>query len=501
MTSTAELLDLSHRVDAVVAALGDDVASSLARDDLRDLLVITGRLLRGVEAIAVLAADEVAERSTYDGDRRFDRAIGCRDTIDALETTTGVSSRTARSWLRAARMLCPSTSLTGATIAAVLPALRERFLTGDLALDALFGVEKPLLAARERAEADEFRMAEQAVADAVLNDPCAGQYAFADEIMVRPARADELRVHAEAWAARIDPDGAEPDAEVVAARRTLTVGRQRDGLVPVTARLLPEVAGQLSLLLAAVTNPKNSPEGVRFAPSWEIVPARPTSAQHRHDAFMTILTAAARTPDLPTLGGAAPTLVVRVDASALAEGEGSAEIDGGFSAPIAVAQHLSCGAAIERVSMRDGRIEALMTHERVFNRFQRQAIAARDRVCVMLGCEVPAMWCEIHHVTPWAARKVTTVDDGVLLCWSHHRFLETSGWEIRMNSGVPEIRPPAWMDPLRRWRAARARWAQRPPRASQASTSATERGIPAVRLTAPAAVMTRLSSMRTPMPR
>lgn len=32
------------------------------------------------------------------------------------------------------------------------------------------------------------------------------------------------------------------------------------------------------------------------------------------------------------------------------------------------------------------------------------------------------------------------------MCWFHHRTIDTSGWSVRMLSGVPHIRPPAGLD-------------------------------------------------------
>ncbi|MFD4421410.1 HNH endonuclease signature motif containing protein [Agromyces sp. NPDC058484] len=72
----------------------------------------------------------------------------------------------------------------------------------------------------------------------------------------------------------------------------------------------------------------------------------------------------------------------------------------------------------------------------------------------MPGCSVPASWCEIHHVIPDADGGPTHPDNGVLLCWFHHRTIDTSGWGIRMFHGVPHIRPPVWLDPGRTWRPA-----------------------------------------------
>jgi len=54
---------------------------------------------------------------------------------------------------------------------------------------------------------------------------------------------------------------------------------------------------------------------------------------------------------------------------------------------------------------------------------------------------------EIHHVFPDAAGGKTHTNNGVLLCWFHHRTIETSGWKIRMLRGVPQIKAPPWLDP------------------------------------------------------
>ncbi|WP_083363495.1 hypothetical protein [Microterricola viridarii] len=33
----------------------------------------------------------------------------------------------------------------------------------------------------------------------------------------------------------------------------------------------------------------------------------------------------------------------------------------------------------------------------------------------------------------------------MLLCWFHHRTIETSGWRILMIDGVPHVKPPPWL--------------------------------------------------------
>nr|WP_236629110.1 hypothetical protein [Cryobacterium roopkundense] len=41
-----------------------------------------------------------------------------------------------------------------------------------------------------------------------------------------------------------------------------------------------------------------------------------------------------------------------------------------------------------------------------------------------------------------------------MLCWYHHATIDTSGWQIRMVRGRPEVRGPVLFDPTRTWRPA-----------------------------------------------
>ncbi|WP_219722014.1 HNH endonuclease signature motif containing protein, partial [Microbacterium aurantiacum] len=129
----------------------------------------------------------------------------------------------------------------------------------------------------------------------------------------------------------------------------------------------------------------------------------------------------------------------------------------GIDTPVAstVATHTACTGTIQRVLFDEGRIIGISVTDRVFTVHQRRAIIARDKECLIPGCHVPATWCEIHHVTEHARGGPTHTDNGVPLCWHHHRTLDTSGWEIRTTNGIPQIRGPAWWDPARQWRTPR----------------------------------------------
>ena len=104
-----------------------------------------------------------------------------------------------------------------------------------------------------------------------------------------------------------------------------------------------------------------------------------------------------------------------------------------------------------------GQVVAIGTTGRIFTALQRRAIVLRDRECLIPGCHTPATWCELHHVREWADGGPTHTSNGVALCWHHHRTLDTSGWQIRMSRGVPEIRGPHWWDPYGAWHRPRTR--------------------------------------------
>ncbi len=183
-----------------------------------------------------------------------------------------------------------------------------------------------------------------------------------------------------------------------------------------------------------------------------------TRGQKLHDALAAIVNTAARTDLFPHLGGAAPTLTVSATAADLAAGHGWAQIGHtGDLVPLTAARQTGCVGGIQRILFDDnGRIASIGTSSRIFNALQRRAITIRDGGCIIPGCTIPATWCEVHHVREHADGGPTHTDNGVLLCWFHHRTLHLTEWVIRMNQGIPEVRGPAWWDPHQHWHRSRS---------------------------------------------
>ena len=440
-------------------AFASDAVSAMSDAQILEIMAAAARIARSAEALMIETTGEVDERSDRATiDVRMTTRFGCRSVVELVQRTTRVSRHTASDFLAAGRAMhrnvAPS---SGEVLPSDLPQMREAMAAGHVGVDAVVAVAKPLLSCAAGRTAI-------LAADEELAASARGEGADA----APPVCADELRALATVWAMYLDQDGAEPRERQAMRKRGVTLGVCRDQLVPIRGHLLPELAGQLQRIFDSILNPKvdgaTTASGPTFAESDVDESDRDTPrastadtrsrAQKHHDALATALTALARSGALPTLGGAAPTLVVSVRAEDVAEGRGFAHISG-LDEPISLAsaRHIACSGAVQRVLLSSGgRILSIGTPERVFNHHQRRAIGVRDGGCVIPGCHVSAEWCEIHHVREHALGGSTDTDNGVLLCWFHHRTLDTSGWRIRMNHGVPEVRGPSWWDSRQHWR-------------------------------------------------
>jgi hypothetical protein len=451
----ADLRDLAAALgDARREPLGDDAHRRLSDDELVETLKVVEEIGRWTDAARLGIAGEVGRRSEPGAsDVSLTARYGCDNPIELLERAVQISHSTARARLRTARAITTRLTLTGQGRPAPLDHARQELAGGRLSLDALTTIADGLRPLQRRCSADDLVAAETELVRAAVGVDGAP-----------PCSIHELRIMTQTWALFLDPDGTLPD-EDTERMRTFRIGRERNNLFPVHGNVTPDVAATLQRALDAHLNPRVQDRTPRFvdapddadSPADEHVHDPRTADQKRHDAFAGILSAAVSTADSPTLGGAAPTLVVTVADDQLDRADGVAFVDGPdgeIPVPAAFARHIGCHGTVHRVNFGPtGAIKALDVVDRVFTHWQRKAISARDGGCIIPGCRVRAAWCEVHHVVEHARGGPTDVRNGVLLCWHHHRTIETSGWEIRMVDGVPRVRPPNWVDPRRRWRS------------------------------------------------
>jgi len=440
---------LTDLADAVPTALPVVSVDGLSDEGLLAAVREIETLGRHVDALRIAAAGSLAARSrTEDGAAGLAARKGCRSANELLQRLTQVSGATGASRISLAALIRPGVALSGALMPAAFDHVRAAMEAGSLGIDAAVAVTRNLAPIADRVHPDALDAAEaELVVAATGTSPDSSV----------PASADEIRIQASVWRATLDPDGLEPDENTAMAKRGFRLGPERNGLVPVTGGLLPEAAGRVKRLFDAYLTPTTAPA---FLTEEELADKNMTrdprtKDQQRHDILIGVLDTMARSGDTPTIGGAAPTVLVTVRAEDL-ESCGAGYADGVESplSPTTVRQ-LVCTGGIQKVALgKNGRIVKLGSAERCFTAPQRRAITARDGGCLIPGCSIPAGWCEVHHVVPAAQGGPTHPDNGVLLCWFHHRTIDTSGWAIRMRSGAPEVQAPPWLDHSRRWRPA-----------------------------------------------
>jgi len=107
-------------------------------------------------------------------------------------------------------------------------------------------------------------------------------------------------------------------------------------------------------------------------------------------------------------------------------------------------RRLACDAAITRVTV-SPRGEPLNVGRavRTIPPAIRRALALRDGGCRFPGCDRPPEWTDAHHIKHWADGGETSLDNLVLLCRFHHRYVHEQGWRLeRKGDGTLSAEPP-----------------------------------------------------------
>ena len=322
---------------------------------------------------------------------------GCRTPAELTARLTGVSEATAARRAALGQAVAVRGSLTGGLLPPKFPAVGAAVAAGDLGEDAARIIISTLSSVDLRADPADWATAEEElVASAV------GGFT-----------ADQTRVQATVWKIALDPDGVESDAEEAMRQRGLTRLGTHGGLVRYRMELMPEISGKLEQAIAAVVSPKSKPVFLDGDDAEEAGWDDRSSPQRRHDAFASLIDAAARSAQVASMGGAAPTVLVTVDQHDLMKGRGAGWMDGvDDPIPMTAVTQFVCAGGIQKLLMRDGKILSLWAAERCFTTQQRRAIAARDRTCVIPGCRIPAGWCEYHHVIEHSRGGPTDTSNG-----------------------------------------------------------------------------------------
>ena len=152
---------------------------------------------------------------------------------------------------------------------------------------------------------------------------------------------------------------------------------------------------------------------------------------------------------LAASGGGSDTTLVEVSVFADLEAltttdQGKAFLDNTAPIPNTTAQRLGCDGTIQTIIKDGTQTVGVGRRTRRIPGWLRRLVIERDGgVCQHPGC-TNTCWLQIHHIVPWAVGGATDLDNLILLCGSHHRFVHEHGWHI---TGPPErrvFRRPDW---------------------------------------------------------
>lgn len=291
---------------------------------------------------------------------------------------------------------------------------------------------------------------------------------------------------AEAWAARLDPTRLESDHATQRRARFLSLADTPGGTI-LKGRLDRMAGHRLRLALEAVTPVPSSDDD-----------RDPT--QRAADALDALAQGALSDPSSKPGGHVPPHVSLIVtehtltglraldladrerrgdDADPAEAVDGASEtfspatLEDGTPVPPSETARILCDAAVTRIVLDAESVPVdLGRTKRLWTGAQRRLVIARDRHCAFPGCQIPARWCEIHHIA-WWGRDLgpTDIDNAVLLCTAHHGVVHAQDLTLRRSTAPPG--PPGAGLPLASYEITpRARRRKHPPQASRA------RGVP-----------------------
>jgi hypothetical protein len=404
------LLAVARAVDAALGEASETAAWRMSRDELGETLLVIDRIqarvsalgLRvlntarlnelGVEAGATSTASWLAH-GTRQTRARCQASVRLAEALDERYDAT-------RQALAAARI---NTDQAEVIVKAVDALTREH---DDLPPDIHTRAEAHLLDLAERFDAVQLRRLGKRLFEVVC-----------------PEAADK----AEGEALAKEEERARRSA-------TLTMRDNGDGIVEGRFKLPVLHAALLRKALEALTSPRRLGEGRLDPETGKKLPYDVLLGQ----GFMELLENHLDPAGLPSHAGSPFTLVITMGIDALMTGIGIATLETGERISAGEARRLACRAGVIPMVLDGDSVPLdLGREQRLFDRYQRIAMAQQFGGCATESCDRPPSWTEAHHRRPWHQGGRTDLDDGLPLCPPHHHMADhPDSWDMRtMPSG------------------------------------------------------------------
>lgn len=123
--------------------------------------------------------------------------------------------------------------------------------------------------------------------------------------------------------------------------------------------------------------------------------------------------------------------IIHVDEQVLkdADAEGQCYIHGAGAISSETARRLTCDSQVAIMTEREGKPLSVGRASRTFKGAIRHALEARDKMCCWPGCG-RRVHLQNHHIKHWVDHGETSLENGIRLCWFHHRKLHEGGYRI-----------------------------------------------------------------------
>ena len=354
--------------------------------------------------------------------RRLAGDFGTRSTADLVAATLRISRSEAGSRVHAARTFGERRALTGELLEPVVPLVAEALETGKVSVQHAVVISDLL----DKLPGD--IEAEHGIA--------AQKFLLEQSAQVDPPTLRKIAIRLRDT---LDQDGAEDREKQQQRNRSFSFVENSDGTHSPRGRWTPALTTAVMTMLEPLAAPRRSEIGERDDRTY---------GQRMHDAMFEASKLVVKSGQLPASGGVATTIMATVTLDQLISGLGATTNVYGDLLPMSELAKLAVEAEIVPVVFDAlGGVLAYGRSRRLAPPGLRRALAARDKGCILPGCDRPPAQTEAHHVTDWAKLGETNIDEMALLCDYDHDTFEARGWKIEMVDGVPWCTPPSWLDP------------------------------------------------------
>jgi hypothetical protein len=214
-----------------------------------------------------------------------------------------------------------------------------------------------------------------------------------------------------------------------------------DGMMVLRIRLEPEAGAVVLRALDAARDRLYENDRLERGQRDGLRAERPSIEQRRADGLVLVAESAMKADLDPGTRGDRYQVVVHVDAEALTDHvedvdseeptRGQSALADGPRVSAETSRRLACDASrIVMTHAGDGSVLDVGRKTRTVPPALRRALEHRDGSCRFPGCSNRAAFCDAHHVEHWADGGETRLENLVLLCRWHHRFVHEEGYRV-----------------------------------------------------------------------